>query len=298
MSKFDIQYLKLCKRILTEGEEIENRTGVNTIKLPYITMEFDLKEEFPILTTKEVKWKIAFLEMMWIYLAKSNDVRWLNERGIKLWDYWAVEPDGYYRTYYDKEKTIIKSEKYFGKEFAHQIGIAYGGINQITHQPETAIEILKSGPEDPRFRRNIISLWQDEYLEKAVLPSCVWNTQLDVTNGKLTSIVTQRSCDFPLGLPFNVTQYALFTHMLAQAAGLEVDKMYFSIKDVHIYENQIEGIKEQIRRMEELGDFPAPKLYLNPDIKDFFSFDTSPELLDTQLVDYQHHGPIKMKVMV
>lgn len=298
MAKFDIEYLKLCKKILEEGTHIENRTGVDTIKLPFETMLFDLEEEFPILTTKEVKWEIAFLEMMWIYLAKSNDVRWLNERGIKLWNAWSVDPDGYYRVYNDKEKTKLKSEKFFGEEFAHTIAIAYGEINRKMNQPETAIEILKTGPTDPRYRRNIISLWQDEYLDKAVLPSCVWSTSLDVTEGKLNAVVNQRSCDVPLGLPFNVTQYALFINMLAQVTNLTPGKMLWVIKDAHIYENQIDGIKEQLRRFETMGDLPAPKLYLNREIKDFFKFDTSTDLKDTQLIDYQNRGPIKMKVMV
>lgn len=298
MSKFDKQYLELCRKILKEGTKIENRTGVNTTKLPFHLLEFDLKEEFPILTTKKVNWEVATLEMMWIYLEKSNDVRWLNERGIKLWDAWSIDPDGFYRTYVDAEKTQLKSEKYFGEEWAHTIGTAYGWINNKMNQPNKAINTLKTGPTDPAYRRNIISLWQDDYLDTAVLPSCVWNVQFDVTGNKLTSIVTQRSCDVPLGLPFNVTQYAMLTHMLAHVTGLEVDKMYFSIKDVHIYDNQIDGIQEQVRRYEELGDFPAPKLWLNPEVDDFFAFDTSRELKDTQLEEYKHHGPIKMKVMV
>ncbi len=298
MSKFDKQYLDLCNKILTKGTKIENRTGVNTIKLPYYLLEFDLKEEFPILTTKKVNWEVATLEMMWIYLAKSNDVRWLNERDVKLWDAWSVDTDGYYRTYHDKEKKNLKKEKFFGKEYANTIGTAYGWINNKMNQPNKAIEILKVGPTDPGFRRNIISLWQDDYLETAVLPSCVWNVQFDVTDNKLTSIVTQRSCDVALGLPFNVTQYAMLTHMLAHVTGLEVDKMYFSIKDVHIYENQIAGIKEQINRFKKLGDFPAPKLWLNPKTKDFFKFDTSKNLKDIELRGYNHHGPIKMEVMI
>lgn len=296
MSSWDKKYIKLCEEILEKGTEVKNRTGINTIKLPYKSFSFDLSKEFPILTVKKVNFDVAVIEMLWFYQAKSNDVRWLNERNIKLWDNWAVDEDGYYRVY--NKDGSLKYEKFFGKKYAHTIGTAYGYINKIMKQPETAIEIIKAGEEDPRFRRNIINLWQDEYLKTAVLPSCVFNLQLDVTDGKLNGIVTQRSCDVALGLPFNVAQYAVLIYMLAQVTNLKPGMLYWSAKDVHIYVNQIDGIKTQIERMKTLGGFKAPKLYLNPEIKDFFAFDNSRELKDIKLINYQHHGSIKMEIAV
>lgn len=296
MSSWDKKYIKLCEEILEKGTEVKNRTGINTIKLPYKSFSFDLSKEFPILTVKKVNFDVAVIEMLWFYQAKSNDVRWLNERNIKLWDNWAVDEDGYYRVY--NKDGSLKYEKFFGKKYAHTIGTAYGYINKIMKQPETAIEIIKAGEEDPRFRRNIINLWQDEYLKTAVLPSCVFNLQLDVTDGKLNGIVTQRSCDVALGLPFNVAQYAVLIYMLAQVTNLKPGMLYWSAKDVHIYVNQIDGIKIQIERMKTLGGFKAPKLYLNPEIKDFFAFDNSRELKDIKLINYQHHGSIKMEIAV
>ena len=144
----------------------------------------------------------------------------------------------------------------------------------------------------------IMNLWQDEYLDTAVLPSCVWNSMWDVTEGKLNCIVTQRSTDVGLGLPFNVTQYAVLVHLLAHVTGLKPGMLYWSAKDVHLYVNQIDAIKEQIKKYEELGDFEAPTLWINPEVKDFFQFDNSKELKDIKLKDYQHHGKIKMKVSV
>lgn len=283
MSKWDKEYINLCKEILEKGTRVENRTGIDTIKIPFKSFEFDLEEEFPILTTKFVAFKSAVLEMLWFYQAKSNDVRWLQERGVKIWNEWEIDENGDYLG------------RKFPKEWAHTIGTAYGYIVNKFNLTDNLIDKLKNKPTD---RRMIMSLWQNDYLETAVLPSCVWNSMWDVTDGKLNGIVTCRSNDVPLGMPFNILQYAVLLHMLAQVTGLKPGKLYYNAKDLHIYVNQIDGIKEQIKRYEELEDYPAPKLWLNPEIKDFFSFDNSKELKDIKLVDYKHHGKIQMPVAV
>ncbi len=296
MSKFDKEYLTLCKEILEEGIEVENRTGINTIKIPFKSFQFDLSEEFPILTTKSVAFKSAVLEMLWFYQAQSNDVNWLQERKVRIWDEWKIDDDGIYRIYDDFDtKNAIKSEKYFGKEAAGTIGTAYGYIVHRYQMTQNLIETLKTNPND---RRMIMSLWQNEFLDTAVLPSCVWNSMWDVSDGKLNAIVTCRSNDVGLGMPFNITQYAVLTHMLAHVTNLKPGTLYYNTKDAHIYVNHIEHIKEQLRRYEELGDFDAPELWLNPEITDFFAFDNSRELKDIKLLNYQNHGPIKMKVAV
>lgn len=322
MAKWDKEYLKLCKKILTEGVEVENRTGINTIKIPNYNFEFDLEEEFPVLTTKQLFFKNAITEILWIYQAQSNDVRWLQERGNKIWNEWEVDEDGIYRIYeptgdYDKDKTVdlydldgnicldsnnnpikvkslidgktIKFAKYYGKEYAHTIGTAYGWIVNRYKLTQNLIDTIKSNPND---RRMVISLWQNEYLKTAVLPSCVWSSEWDVTDGKLNLSVHQRSCDVPLGLPFNVTQYATLLCLIAHCTDLKPGKMFWSIKDAHIYKNQIEGIKEQILRGETLEDLPAPELWINEEIKDFFEFDNSRELKDIKIRKYVHHGKI------
>ena len=138
----------------------------------------------------------------------------------------------------------------------------------------------------------IMSLWQNEYLKTAVLPSCVWSTEWDVTDGRLNLWVHQRSCDVPLGLPFNVTQYAVLLSMLAQVTGYKAGTVDWSIKDAHIYVNQIEAVKEQIRRFDENGSLPAPKLWLNPEVTDFFDFDSSRDCKDVKLIDYKHMGKL------
>ena len=341
MTNYDKEYLKLLRKILEEGVEVENRTGINTIKIPEYNFSFDLSKEFPILQSKQMFYRQAVIEMLWIWQMGCNDVRELQDRGVHIWDEWMVDEDGIYRIYeptpdmeylndknpctdhpffndYDddekerimkeieqkvqtkiankeykwqqkevevidplsvpvddpfglrhdfkpksdengkvmkaksiKEGRIIKMAKYYGPEYAYTIGTAYGFITNRYQHARNLIDTIKNTPTD---RRMVKSLWQDEYLRTAVLPSCVWSTEWDVTDGKLNLFVHQRSCDVPLGLPFNVTQYATLLSMIAKTTGLKAGKINYSIKDAHIYVNQVEGIKEQIRREDRYNE--------------------------------------------
>lgn len=319
MSKWDKDYINLCKKILKEGTKADNRTGIPTIKLPAYFLEFDLQKEFPILSIKECFYKKALTEILWIYKLQSNDVRELQKRSNHIWDEWMVDSDGIYRLYDNRDvpftnntvdvidldgkktdkkakslipgKTIIKAIDY-GKEYAYTIGTAYGFI---VKEYKLIDKLIKNLKENKNTRRLVLSLWQDKYLKTAVLPSCVWSTEWDVTGDKLNLLVHQRSCDVPLGLPFNFTQYAILLSMIAQVTNLKPGKMYWSIKDAHIYENQVDGIKELIKR-EKLPDLKAPSLYINPDIKDFYDFDDSNDNKDIKILNYKHHGKINFKI--
>ena len=298
MSSWDKEYLNLCKKILNEGTEVQNRTGINSIKVPSHHFHFDLEEEFPILTTKQLFLRQAVLEMLWIYQAKSNDVRWLKERDVHIWDEWEIDEDGIWKATQnvlgkDGKLEQKEIEKDFGKKWAHTIGTAYGYIVNKFGLTDELIDKIKNNPED---RRMVMSLWQNDYLDTAVLPSCVWSSEWDVTDGKLNAWVHQRSCDVPLGLPFNVTQYAVLLNMLAKTCNLKPGSLDWSIKDAHIYVNQIDGIKEQIRRMDELGDYNAPELWLNPDVKNFYDYDNSRDCKDVKVLNYKHHGKIKFPI--
>ena len=298
MSKWDYEYIKLCKKILNEGKRVENRTGIDTIKVPGHYFEFDLGEEFPALTTKQLFFKNAILEMLWIYQVQSNDVRWLQDRGVHIWDEWEIQKDGkWYATQMipDGDGKYIKTDivRDFGVEWAYTIGTAYGWINNKFQNTQRLIDTIKNNPND---RRMIMSLWQDEYIKTAVLPSCVWSSEWDVIDGKLNCWVHQRSCDVPLGLPFNVTQYATLNALLAHCTGLEPGKMFWSIKDAHIYVNQVAGIVNQIERFETLDDLPAPELWINPEVRDFFKIDNSRELKDIKVKKYQHYGKISFPI--
>lgn len=285
MSAWDKIYCQLCENILTNGVQVANRTGIDTIKLPSAHFQLNVGEEFPILTTKQLFIRQAVLEMLWIYQAQSNDVRWLQERNVHIWDLWQIDENGDWRD--EKTGEVLK---HFDPKFANTIGTAYGYIVKRFKLMNRLIDSLKNDVND---RRRVISLWQDEYLDTAVLPSCVWSSEWDVTNGTLNAWVHQRSCDVPLGLPFNVTQYAVLLKMLAQVTGLKAGTIDWSIKDAHIYVNQVDGIKEQLERFHTKGDLKAPELWLNPEIKDFYDFDSSKDIKDIKLIGYEHMGKIK-----
>ncbi len=285
MSAWDKIYCQLCENILTNGVQVANRTGIDTIKLPSAHFQLNVGEEFPILTTKQLFIRQAVLEMLWIYQAQSNDVRWLQERNVHIWDLWQIDENGDWRD--EKTGEVLK---HFDPKFANTIGTTYGYIVKRFKLMDRLIDSLKNNVND---RRRVISLWQDEYLDTAVLPSCVWSSEWDVTNGTLNAWVHQRSCDVPLGLPFNVTQYAVLLKMLAQVTGLKAGTIDWSIKDAHIYVNQVDGIKEQLERFHTKGDLKAPELWLNPEIKDFYDFDSSKDIKDIKLIGYEHMGKIK-----
>lgn len=298
MSQWDKDYIHLCKRILSEGVEVENRTGINTIKVPSHHFHLDLSEEFPVLTTKQLFFRQAITEMLWIYQAQSNDVRWLQERNVHIWDEWEIAEDGYWRARQmlpDENGNLVLQDvkKYFGPEWAHTIGTAYGYIVNKFQMTQNLIHKLKTNSTD---RRMVMSLWQDDYIATAVLPSCVWSSEWDVTDGHLNAWVHQRSCDVPLGLPFNMTQYSVLLYLLAHCTGLQPGTLDYSIKDAHIYVNQIDGIREQISRFDEKGDLPAPTLWINPDVTDFFQIDNSKDLKDIKVLNYQHMGKIRFPI--
>ena len=319
MSKFDDQYNDLCRRILKEGEKLTNYKKIDsrghaaasaipdhtaqassearTIRLPHQILQFDLEEEFPILTSKQVAFKAATLEILWIYQVASNDVRWLQNRGIKIWNEWEIAEDGTYQGRNLNEIFIKNHPSEEKPNFAHTIGTAYGWIVNRYHLIDNLIETLKNNPGN---RRMVLSLWQNEWLETAALPSCVWNSQWNLTDGRLNVLVTSRSSDVPLGLPFNVSQYAVLCYIIAQCVDAKPGQLTFITNDAHIYENQIDGIKEQIARYDEAiknGTLPkAPTLWLNPKITDFHKFDNSRELKDIKLENYQNLGKISMPV--
>lgn len=276
---FDKAYCELLKDILKNGELFENRTGIDTLSVEGVNFKLDLGKEFPLLESKKVLLKNALSEMLWIYQAQTNDVSWLRERGNNIWNEWEVDSDGIYRIYesttenYDKDKEVnvydldgniiigmkaksniegknIKVAKFYGKEYAGTIGTAYGYIINKYKRLDYVLNALKNNPHD---RRMLISLWQDADLRTAVLPSCVWSSEWKVKNGKLNSYIHQRSADVPLGLPFNISQYAILQSLLAKVSGLEVGNMNYSIMDAHVYVNQVDGIKKQLERYNKMN---------------------------------------------
>jgi thymidylate synthase len=261
MNQADKQYLQLVKDILENGYYDNNRTGIPTKKLFGKLFEFDLQKEFPILTTKFVPFKTAVKELFWIYVMQSNDVRGLQQMGVHVWDEWMRE-DG-------------------------SIGKAYGYQIAKYKQIDKLIAGLKN---DPQSRRHIISLWNLDDLEDMALQPCAFQTIWDVSDGYLNCSLIQRSGDVGLGIPFNFTQYAVLVHMVAQVTGLKAGKLNHYINNAHIYENHFEPIKQQLTR----EPFEAPKLWINPEITNFYDFSVD----DIRLIEYKHHPKIEMDVAV
>ena len=263
MSLYDEKYLKLVKDILDNGYYDNNRTGISTYKLPHQVMQFNLQKEFPILTTKFVAFKTAVKELLWIFKDQSNSVQDLQAQNVKIWDEWMME-DG-------------------------TIGTSYGWVVKKFNQIDKLIDALKNNPQD---RRMMINLWQIPYLETGALAPCCFLTMWDVTDGHLNCMLVQRSGDMGLGVPFNTSQYAVLVHLMAQVTGLKPGLFTHVINNAHIYENQVEGLKVQLTRSDSA--YEAPKLWINPEIKDFYDFTAN----DIKLIDYKHHEKISMEVAV
>lgn len=259
----DTQYLDIVEKILEYGYKSENRTGIPTLKLPHQIMQFDLSKEFPILTTKFVAFKTAIKELLWIYKDQSNDVKKLQEENVHIWDEWML-PDG-------------------------TIGKAYGYQVAKFRQIDKLIETLKT---DSQSRRMIVSLWNIEDLPSMALQPCCYETLWDVQAGRLNCMLVQRSGDIPLGVPFNMCQYAVLVHLIAKVTGFKPGLFTHVINNAHIYENQIEGMKLQLTR-KELA-YASPKLWINSDINNFYDF----TIEDIKLIDYKHHDKITMEVAV
>lgn len=263
MSIADTQYLNIVENILDHGYFDNNRTGVRTYKLPHQIMQFDLEQEFPILTTKFVAFKTAVKEILWIWQLQSNDVRELQKMNCHVWDEW-MRPDG-------------------------TIGKAYGYQIRKYKQVDKLLDMLKT---DPQNRRMIVSLWNIEDLPDMALQPCAYQTLWDVTDGRLNCMLIQRSGDMGLGVPFNMTQYAVLIHLIAQSVSLRPGLFTHVINNAHVYENHVQAMKTQLARRDQA--FPAPKLVLDPDVHDFYDFTID----DIALDNYQHLGKLPMEVAV
>jgi len=254
--EWDRVYCELAKEILDKGEGYVSRAGDVVGSLFAPTFKLDVGREFPILESKKLFVKNTITELLWIYQAQTNDVKWLHDRENHIWDEWVVDENGDWHTVEYKEingKSVgVDKVKHIGREFAGTIGSAYGYVVNKYKQVDKAIDILKN---DPNNRRNIISLWQAPDLATGVLEPCVLWSHFVVKNGKLNLAVQQRSGDIPLGVPFNITQYAVLLSLFAKVTGYEVGELSWRIDDAHIYKNQLEGMKTQLNRYKLMKDY-------------------------------------------
>ena len=265
MSYADNVFIENCRDILENGFSTENEkvrpvwedgTPAYTIKKFGVIIRYDLSKEFPILTLRYTNWKAAIDEMLWIWQKKSNRIEDLNSH---IWDSWMGE-DG----------TI-------GKAYGYQLGIKHEYKEGMFDQVDRVIYDLKNNPGSRRIMTNIYNF---EDLHEMNLYPCAYSMTFNVVDGKLNAILNQRSQDTLAANNWNVVQYSVLMHMLAQVSGLKVGELVHVISDMHIYDRHIPLIKELIAR----EPYAAPKFEINPDIKDFYEFTVD----DFNIVDYKH----------
>jgi len=287
------QYLDLCKYILENGEERDDRTGTGTISSFGHQLRFDLSEGFPLLTSKRVYYPAVFKELLW-FISGDTNIRYLVDNNVRIWNEWPYE--NYKKsTAYQGESMIefiekIKEDDAFAQAYG-DLGPVYGkqwrdfnGVDQLAQ----AIEQIK---HQPHSRRIIISSWNPSEIEAMALPPCHTLMQFYVgTDQKLSLQLYQRSADLFLGVPFNIASYALLLHLVADVCDLEVGTFVHTFGDVHIYKNHIEQVKLQLSR--DLKTLPQLKL------KNHYDDITHYRYEDIEVINYDPHPTIKAKVSV
>lgn len=262
------QYLELLDHVLTHGVDKGDRTGTGTRSVFGYQMRFNLEEGFPLLTTKKLHLKSIIYELLW-FLRGNTNVRYLQEHGVRIWNEWAG-PDGDLGPIY-------------GYQWRSWPDYDGGSIDQISQ----AVDDIRHNPDS---RRIIVSAWNVADLPKMNLPPCHAFFQFYVAGGRLSLQLYQRSADCFLGVPFNIASYALLLQMMAQVTGLQAGEFVHTLGDAHIYTNHFDQVRLQLSREPR----PLPKMNINPDVMDIFSFNYD----DFTLEGYDPHPHIKGIVAV
>lgn len=262
------QYLDLLRYIKENGTIKSDRTGTGTKSVFGYQMRFNLAEGFPLLTTKKVHLKSIIYELLW-FIAGDTNIKYLNDHGVTIWDEWA-----------DAEGNL-------GPVYGHQWRSWPMPDGSTIDQLANVVEQLKKNPDS---RRHIVSAWNPAEVDKMALPPCHTMFQFYVADGKLSCQLYQRSADVFLGVPFNIASYALLTQMIAQACGYRLGDFVHTLGDAHIYLNHLEQVDTQLSREPR----PLPKMIINPDKKDIFSF----EYEDFTLEGYDPWPTIKAPIAV
>ncbi len=261
-------YLDLLQHILDKGTDKTDRTGTGTRSVFGYQLRYDLSEGFPLVTTKKVHLKSIIYELLW-FLKGDTNIQYLKENGVSIWDEWADENGDLGPVY--------------GTQWRSWNGANGKVIDQITE----VIDQIKMNPDS---RRLIVSAWNVAEIPNMALAPCHAMFQFYVANGKLSLQLYQRSADVFLGVPFNIASYALLLMMVAQVCDLEVGDYVHTFGDVHIYNNHFEQVNKQLQRTPKA----LPKMKLNPEIKDIFSFDFE----DFTLENYEPYPGIKAPVAI
>lgn len=268
---YENQYMRNLHMILYNGDYEKNqRTGVSTYRMPSSQIIVDLQDEFPILLSKKVFWKSAAKEILWIMQKQSNVTA---ELGSKIWDEWTG------------------SDGTIGKAYGYQINKPTRGYN---NQVEYVLETLK---KDPSNRQCVINMWNVAELDEMNLVPCCYSSVWSIINGRLNCMLVQRSSDYPVGVPFDTTQYAILTHLFARHLGVKPGLLTHVMADSHIYENQVQGVKTQFDQWDELCTLvkPEPDLWFKEEAPRSF-WDISID--DFDVINYQPMPAIKYEVSV
>lgn len=240
------QYLDLLNRILSEGTRKEDRTGTGTISVFGHQMRFNLKEGFPLLTTKKLHLKSIIYELLW-FLQGNTNVKYLQDHGVRIWNEWADE---------NGELGPV-----YGHQWRSWPDYNGGVIDQISN----VVEQIKTNPDS---RRLIVSAWNVAEVDSMALPPCHTLFQFYVADGKLSLQLYQRSADTFLGVPFNIASYALLLQMMAQVTGLKPGEFVHTTGDTHVYTNHLEQVQLQLTRAPRT----LPVMRINPEVKSIFDF--------------------------
>ena len=262
------QYLDLLSRILNEGVHKGDRTGTGTLSVFGNQMRFDLRDGFPLLTTKKLHLKSIIYELLW-FLRGDTNVHYLQEHGVRIWNEWADENGDLGPVY--------------GHQWRSWPDYKGGTIDQITN-------VLEQIKHNPNSRRMLVTAWNPAEVDEMALPPCHCLFQFYVADGRLSLQLYQRSADTFLGVPFNIASYALLLQMMAQVTGLEAGEFIHTTGDTHLYSNHLEQAKLQLTRTPR----PLPKMKINPDVKDLFAF----KYEDFELIDYNPYPHISAEVAV
>ena len=266
------QYLDLLKRITTEGIRKEDRTGTGTLSVFGHQMRFDLSEGFPLLTTKKLHLKSIIHELLW-FLQGDTNVKYLQENGVRIWNEWADENGDLGPVY--------------GKQWRAFETLDKNGNRVVVDQIKEVINQIKTHPDS---RRLLVCAWHPGQTDDMALPPCHTLFQFYIANGKLSLQLYQRSADTLLGVPFNIASYALLLMMVAQVTGYEPGEFVHTTGDTHLYLNHLQQVEEQLSRTPR----PLPRMVINPQVKDIFSFQYD----DFHLTDYNPWPHIKAEVSV
>lgn len=287
-------YLDIVSRILDTGVLKDNRTGTRAYTVAGAMFEHDMSLGFPLLTTKAVPFRLIASELEFFIRGGSNK-EWLKNRDNHIWDEWARPSKARYGHSSDaKERMTTESDlgPIYGFQWRHYNAMYLDEHTDYTHQGvdqlKKVVDMLKSNPND---RRMIVMAWNPIQIADMALPPCHYGFQVTVINGALNLLWNQRSVDVMLGLPFNIASYALLLHLLAKEAKLKEGKLVGFLADVHIYENHLEGAREQIARDPNL--YPLPTIE-TPAFTSIFDW----QYVDTSLKNYQHQPKISFPIAV